>query len=184
MRSSVKRILIAVLSLVVLAFVVTAVIFFIPRDDTSFSFECFRAKAAVSGFLKDLENERYDDAFDAVYCFSAENSSPVESTDACRNAWTGRVVALRTGTDATYLSDFSDLKVRKVNGEMQISVLLSVQRQGYNDPFYSNGSVITVVYDGEWKIASVSAESVELQTPFEQAVSGRLTESERAQGAA
>lgn len=177
MRNPFKSILLSVSILLAAVFLITAVVFFIPRDNTSFSFECFQVRAAVSGFLKDLKKERYDDAFDSVYCFSAEDGSAVFS-ESCRDVWTKRVEGLRSGEESTYLSDFSDLRVRKVDGNFQVTVLLFVQRQGYNDPFYSNGNVITVIYEDGWKISSVSGEPVGLQTPFEKAVSGCMTESD------
>lgn len=179
MKPALKKILIAVSWVAVIALVVTAVVFFIPRDNTSFSFECFQVKMAVSDFLKDLENQRYDDAFDSLYCVSAEDGSPVEANEICRKAWTDRVAALRNGSEGTYLLDHSKLTVRKTDGVFQVSVILSVQRQGYNDPFYANGNLITVVYDDGWKISSVSAEPSALQTPFEKTVSGAMTADER-----
>lgn len=180
MKKSVQSVLIPLAALIGLALTVTAVVFFIPRDNTSFSLECFRLRSAVSGFLKDVENERYDDAFETVYCTSAEDGRVLEATDACREAWTERVSALRNGTDGTYLKDFSDLSVRKENGEFIVTVTLSVIRQGYNDPFYADGSTFTVVYQDGWKISSLSGYETELQTDLEKALSGRFTSDELA----
>ncbi|MBQ4322750.1 MAG: hypothetical protein IJC19_02285, partial [Clostridia bacterium] len=51
-----------------LALVVTAVIFFIPRDNTSFSYECWQLRFAVSDFLDDIIDENYNSAAQSV-CF-------------------------------------------------------------------------------------------------------------------
>lgn len=177
MNPSVKRILTGAAALLLFGFIVLAVVFFIPRDNTSFSFECFRLRMTVSGFLKDLEKERYEDAFRSVYCFG-EDGAPIASDETVEKLWVDRVSQLRNSTSNTYLADFSDLTVRKVDGQMQVSVLLTVQRQGAKDPFYSEGSVITVVYDDGWKIQSLSSQPAELQTPFEKAVSGLVCEGE------
>ncbi len=166
--------------LTVLLLTVT-VIFFIPRDNTSFSFECFRLRLALSDFLKDVEKDWLDDAFDRVYCVSAEDGTPIPNSDACRKAWIDRVSSLRE-TDNTYLKDHSDLSVRKENGRFTVSVTLSVIRQGYNDPFYATGSVLTAVYDDGWKILSLSAYDPSLQTDLENALSGRFTAAERSEG--
>ncbi len=170
MKLSLKPILIAVAALVAVVLAVVAVIFFIPRDDTSFSFECFRLRAQVADFLRDVENERYDDAFSRIACRDA-GGRPVESSAELQKIWTDRVSALRTG-DNTYLNDHSSLKVRKENGEFTVTVTLSVLRQGYNDPFYSKGTTLTVVDEDGWKIVSVSEYEPALQTPLEKALSG------------
>ncbi len=166
--------------LLALVFLVTAVIFFIPRDNTSFSFECFRLRLAVSDFLKDVEKGRFDDAFERVYCTSAEDGIQIEGNEKCRQTWIGRVYALRR-EDNTYLNGYSNLKVRKSEGEFTVTVTLSVLRQGYNDPFYSNGNVISVVYDDGWKIASVSQYDPSLQTDLEKALCGSFTSEERSE---
>ncbi len=181
MKRFLKPILICIGGLLVLALLVTAVIFFIPRDNTSFSFECFRLRSAVSGFLKDVEKERYDDAFDRVYCVESVGATPIEDPAACRGAWIGRVADLRD-SDNTYLVDHSDLKVRKQNGEFTVTVTLSVTRQGYNDPFYANGNVITAVWDDGWKIVSLSAYETALQTDLEKALSGFFVPVEPGEG--
>lgn len=170
MNLSLKPILIAVAALLAVILAVVAVIFFIPRDNTSFSFECFRLRAEVADFLKDVEKGRYDDAFDRIACRDA-GGRPVESTDELRKAWTDRVAALKDG-DNTYLKDHSALKVRKENGEFTVTVTLSAMRQGYNDPFYAKGTTLTVVNEDGWKIVSVSEYEPALQTPLEQALSG------------
>lgn len=177
MNPSVKRIFIGVGALLVLGLIVLSVVFFIPRDNTSFSFECFRLRMTVSGFLKDLEQERYEDAFRSVYCIG-EDGAPVSSDETVEKIWVDRVSALRNSASNTYLADFSHLTVRKVDGVMQVSVLLTVQRQGAKDPFYSDGSVIIVVYDDGWKIQSLSSQPADLQTPFEKAVSGLVYDEE------
>lgn len=159
------------------------VIFFIPRDNTSFSLECFRLRLALSDFFKDVEKERLDDAFDRVYCVSAEDGSLIPVSVACRKAWIDRVSSLRKN-DNTYLKDYSDLSVRKENGQFIVSVTLSVIRQGYNDPFYAQGNDISVVYDDGWKIVSLSSYDPSLQTDLEKALSGRFTSSERSEGEA
>lgn len=180
MKKSLRPILISFGVLVVLVLTVTAVIFFIPRDNTSFSFECFRLRLAVSDFLKDVENQRFDDAFDMVYCTSSEDGSPINDKERCRQVWIDRVSALRT-KDNTYLNGYSDLSVRKINGEFTVTVTLSVLRQGYNDPFYAEGSVISVVYDDGWKISSLSEYDLSLQTDLEKALCGSFTSAELAE---
>jgi hypothetical protein len=158
-------------------FLTVTVIFFIPRDNTSFSFECFRLRLSVSDFLKDVEKGRLNDAFDRVYCVSATDNAPISDSTPYRDAWTSRVASLRKD-DNTYLKDFSELTVRKENGQFTVSVTLSVIRQGYNDPFYADGSVLTVVYDDGWKILSLSAYDPSLQTDLERALSGLFTAEE------
>lgn len=171
--------LVGAASAVLLAALVLLIVFFIPRDNTSFSFECFRVKMAVAGFLKDVEKERYADAFDGLYCVSAQSGDALGESESLRNLWVKRLSDLRNGQDATYLDGFSSLKVKKVNGEFRVTVVLKVVRQGYNDPFYANGSEITVVSDdGVWKVLSVSSEDVSLQTPFEKKISGYFSADE------
>lgn len=170
MKLSLKPILIAVAALLVIVLAVTAVIFFIPRDNTSFSFECFRLRAEVADFLKDVEKERYDDAFARIACRDA-GGRPVEASGDLQKIWVDRVSALRTA-DNTYLKDHSSLKVRKENGEFTVTVTLTVLRQGYNDPFYAKGTTLTVVNEDGWKIVSVSEYEPALQTPLEKALSG------------
>ena len=179
MKKNLKLILIAVSSTLAVIFAVTAVVFFIPRDNTSFSFECFRLRWAVSGFLKDVISEDYEDAFDRVYC-TAEDGFPADSGEDLRKIWVSRVSSLRSGTDNTYIEDYSGLKVRKENGTFTVTVTLKVIRQGMNDPFYAKGSVLTVVYDDGWKISSVSEYTPDLQTPLEKALSGRFSAEESA----
>ena len=176
MKQSLKSMLLPVGVLLTSALLVTAVIFFIPRDNTSFSWECFRLRLAVSDFLKDVEKERYEDAFTRVYCTDADASS-LESSEELGTLWVQRVESLRKDAN-TYLKDHSKLKVRKENGTFTVTVVLSVVRQGYNDPFYAKGNVFSVVYDGGWKIASVSDYETSLQTDLEKALSGRFSEFE------
>ncbi len=180
MKRSLKPILIFVGTLFVLALIVAAVIFFIPRDNTSFSFECFRLRLVVSDFLKDVKCQRLDDAFDRIYCTSPEDGTPIEGNENCRQVWIDRVSALRI-EDNTYLENYSDLKVRKSNGEFVVTVKLSVLRQGYNDLFYANENVLRVVYDKGWKIASLSEYDLSLQTDLEKALSGSFTPEELAE---
>ena len=172
-----KPLLTSVGGVLILSLIVTAVLFFIPRDNTSFSFECFRLRLAVSDFLKDLEKQRYDDAFDRIYALTEDGTS-LESSEDLKEIWVNRVSELEKSNN-TYLEGFSDLKVVKRNGEFTVTVTLSVIREGYNDPFYSNGNEISVIYEDGWKISSVSKEKVELQTPFEKALSGRFSSDER-----
>lgn len=176
MKQSLKPVLLLVGVLLVTALLVTAVIFFIPRDNTSFSWECFRLRLAVSGFLKDVEKERYEDAFARVYPTDADGSF-AEYSETLQSAWIQRVESLRKDSN-TYLKDHSQLKVRKENGAFTVTVVLSVMRQGYNDPFYAQGNVISVVYDDGWKIASVSDYEITLQTDLEKALSGRFSSAE------
>ena len=176
MKRFLKPLLISVGGALILALIVTSVIFFIPRDNTSFSFECYRLRLAVSGFLKDLEKQRYDEAFDRIYPIS-EDGTPLECSERLKEIWVERVSELETSTN-TYLKDFSNLKVVKRNGEFIVTVTLSVIREGYNDPFYAGGSELSVIYDDGWKISSVTKEKEELQTPFEKALSGRFVSEE------
>ncbi len=179
MKKSVKIPLISGVALVAVALIVTAVIFFIPRDNTSFSWECFQLRMAVSGFLNDVEKERYDDAFSAIWCFAEEDGAHLPSAEGLQKAWTKRVSDLKTGTAGTYLADHSKLKVWKEEGEFYVSVQFSVTRQGYNDPFYANGSPILVEQeDGRWKIVSVSSYGMDLQTDLEKALSGAFSAQE------
>ena len=179
MKKSLKTILIGIAACLAVGLLIAVTVFFIPRDNTSFSFECFRLRCAASDFLKDVKQQRYDEAFDRIYCVSAEDDSPLTSGESFRDVWTQRVSALRE-KDNTYLNGFSDLSVRKEDGSFTFTVTLSVTRQGYNDPFYANGSVITAVYDGGWKFVSVSEYDPSLQTALEKALSGRFTFDERA----
>ncbi len=179
MKKSVKFSLLIPAAVLALALIVTAVIFFIPRDNTSFSWECFQLRMQVSGFLKDVKKERYEDAFDAVWCFSEENGDHLPSDETLKALWVNRVSGLKTGKDATYLDGYSKLKVRKENGDFYVSVVLSVTRQGYNDPFYANGSPILVeLEEGKWKIVSVSSYGTDLQTNLEKALSGAFSAQE------
>lgn len=157
-------------ALLTVALLVTGVVFFIPRDNTSFSSECFSVRMAVSGFLKDIAAERYDRAFESLYCTDADGN-PVDSSSALRQAWIERISDLKK-EDNTYLLRYSDLSVRKQDGKMIVTVKLSVLRDGYADAFYNHGNVITVVYSDGWRISSVSDEIPSLQTEFERAVSG------------
>ena len=172
MKKTLRSVLLPVGVLLVAVLLGTAVIFFIPRDNTSFSWECFRLRLAVSDFLKDVEKERFEDAFARVYC-TDENGSALESSEVLQSAWKDRVSVLRKEGN-TYLKDHSKLKVRKENGGFTVTVVLSVVRQGYNDPFYSQGNVVSVIYDGGWKIASLSDYEISLQTDLEKALSGRF----------
>lgn len=164
--------MIGVAALLTVSLIVTGVVFFIPRDNTSFSSECFSVRMAVSGFLKDIAAERYDRAFEALYCTDADGS-PVEPSTALRQAWIERVSEQKKENN-TYLLRYSDLSVRKQDGKMIVTVKLSVLRDGYADAFYNNGNVLTVVYSDGWKIASVSDEIPSLQTELERAISGRF----------
>ena len=177
MKKALKPILISVCLAIAAALAVTAVIFFIPRDNTSFSWECFRLRLAVSGFLKDVEGERYGDAVDSLYCTSLEDGLPTEADDACRKAWVERVSALKKAN--TYLEDFSKLKVRKENGEFTVTVTLKVLRDGVNDPFYAKGTTVSVVEKDGWKISGISEYSYDLQTDLERALSGAFSAEER-----
>ncbi len=175
MKRFLKPILFGAAGLLIVGILVTAVVFFLPRDNTSFSYECFRLRYAVSDFLKDVKSQRLEDAFDRVYPQS-ESGACLEKTEELRNLWVGRVSDLKQ-KENTYLADFSDLKVTKKNGEFTVTVTLSVIRQGYNDPFYATGNVILVVdKNGTWNVAGISGEDVSLQTPFEQALSGVFAE--------
>ncbi len=173
MNRRLKPIFALVGAVLVVGLIVTGVLFFIPRDNTSFSYECFRLRWAVSDFLKDVEKQRLDDAFDRVFLYS--EAGAVEKTDALRTAWTDRISDLKKN-DNTYLNGFSRLKVAKKNGEFTVTVTLSVTRQGYNDPFYANGSEILVTeQDGAWYIREITGEDLALQTSLEKALSGRIS---------
>lgn len=167
MKRFLKPILLGVGGLLLIGLIAAIVVFFVPRDNATFSFECFRLRYEVSAFLKDVKADRWGDAFDRIDADSSED---------LRAVWTARVSELKN-KENTYLSDFSDLKVVKKDGEFIVTVTLSVVRQGYNDPFYANGSVITVVNDnGTWKISSVSEYEFSMQTPLEQALSSVFAE--------
>ncbi|MBQ1273118.1 MAG: hypothetical protein IIY12_06460 [Clostridia bacterium] len=167
MKRFLKPILFGVAGGLLVGLIAATVVFFVPRDNATFSFECFRLRFAVSDFLKDVKADRLDDAFDRIDADSSED---------LRAVWTARVSELKN-KENTYLSDFSDLKVVKKDGEFIVTVTLSVVRQGYNDPFYANGSVITVTDEsGSWKISSISEYEYAMQTPFEQALSGVFAE--------
>ncbi len=183
MNRVVKGILFSVALLLLVALIGGTVVFFIPRDNTSFSFECFRVRLAVSGFLKDLEKGRYDKAVDFVYFVSSEDGSAVASDETVRSAWVERVSSLKQGTANTYLDGYENLSVRKENGKILVTVFLSVQRQGTKDPFYNDGNSVSVIYQDGWKISSVSDYSFALQTDFERAVSGVVTALERGEQA-
>ncbi len=183
MNKTVKLLILGIAAVLAVALIVTAVIFFIPRDNTSFSWECFSLKMKVSGFLKDVQKERYDDAFDMISCYTDEEGASL-SPEVCRALWVKRVSDLKTGPEGTYLDGYSKLKVVKENGRFHVSVVLSVTRQGYNDPFYAKGSpVVLTESDGQWKIVSVSSYGEDLQTNLEKALSGAFT-AEELQGAA
>ncbi len=176
MKQSLKPVIFLAGILLAVTLLVTAVIFFIPRDNTSFSWECFRLRLAVSDFLKDVEKEHYEDAFARVYRTDADGSF-AEYSETLQKAWIQRVESLRKGSN-TYLKDHSKLKVRKENGVFTVTVVLSVMRQGYNDPFYARGNTLSVVYDDGWKISAVSDYEIALQTDLEKALSGRFSSAE------
>ena len=168
--------------LLVIAFVATAVVFFIPRDNTSFSYECYRLKSAVSDFLDDLMDEDYASAARSVSFYSAENKAPLESTEALRSIWAKRMKALRDGVRNIYLSDYNDLSVRKENGVFTVTVLLNVQLQGQADTFSKDPYTLTVAEteDG-WKISDITEQTV--LTDFEKAISGAIFAAETEGGA-
>ncbi|MBO5222610.1 MAG: hypothetical protein J6C26_09890 [Clostridia bacterium] len=164
-----------------LALVVTAVIFFIPRDNTSFSYECWQLRFAVSDFLDDIIDENYNSAAQSVCFVSAEDGRELKSNDIHRGIWCRRMEALRKGVRNNYLEDYNELSVRKENGVFVVTVLLTVQYQGQPDTFYDDPHVLTVVeVDGEWKIASISEEAI--QTDFEKAISGVISAAELERG--
>ena len=176
-----KRLLLLGGGILLLAFLVTAVIFFIPRDNTSFSYECWKLRWSVSSFLDDVADGDFADASESVYFLSEEGSPLVFSEDLCK-IWAKRMADLRTGVRNNYLTDFSDLSVRKENGVMTVTVLLHIDLQGMEDKFYDGlPHTLTVVEteDG-WKVSGITDE--EVKTDFEKAISGVITASERGGG--
>jgi len=164
-------------SLLILVFLITAVVFFIPRDNTSFSYECWKLRFRVASFFGDVIDGDFSDAAEDVYFVSAEDGGVLAADDAVRTAWVSRMEALRTGIQNNFLADYSDLTVRKENGKMIVTVLLSVERQGYPDKFYRGHHTLSVVEteDG-WKIAGITEEPI--KTDFEKAISGVISASE------
>lgn len=176
-----KRLLALGGGLLALAFLVTVVIFFIPRDNTSFSFECWKLRWSVSSFLDDVADGDFEDAAESVY-FLSEEGNPLDSTEDLRKVWAKRLSDLRSGVRNNYLTDFSDLSVRKENGVMTVTVLLHIDLQGMEDKFYDGlPHTLTVVEteDG-WKISGITDEKV--KTDFEKAISGVISASERGGG--
>lgn len=169
-------------ALVVLAVVITGIVFFVPRDNTSFSYECFRLRLAVSGFLGNLIDGDHASAAEAVQFRAAESGEVLESTEALRSLWARRVEDLRKGVRNHHLADYSELSVRKEQGAMIVTVLLDVQLQGQADTFSKDPYTLTVVEteDG-WKIATLTENSV--LTDFERAVSGLISAEELEGGA-
>ena len=164
-----------------LALLVTGIVFFIPRDNTSFSYECFRLRFAVSGFLGDVIDGDFSEAAQSVYFVSAEDGTPIPTTDALCAAWAKRMTALKDGIRNIYLADYTDLIVRKENGVLSATVTLDVMLQGQTDTFSKAPYTLTVVETEEgWKIAALTEQ--ELLTDFEKAISGVISAEELAGG--
>ena len=178
MKSVKKRYVLIPLAVLVLAFAVTATVFFIPRDNTSFSYECWQLRSAVSDFLDHVCDGAYDKAAKSVFFVSESDATPLASSETLREQWAARMNDLATWASNTYLESYSDLSVRKEQGEMVVTVLLQIRRQGAPETFYQGipHRLIVVRSDGVWKIQGISEEK--LQTDFEKCISGRITPAE------
>lgn len=170
-----KRYVLIPLAVLFVAFAATATVFFIPRDNTSFSFECWQLRSTLSAFFDDLCDGNYADAAEKVYFVSEKDGTPLKSDSALRALWAKRMQDLGSGVSNTHLKSYEDLSVRKENGKMIATVSLQVMRQGFEDTFYQNAPhrISVIVSEGTWKIAGIS--DAELQTDFESCISGRIS---------
>lgn len=172
-----KRYILIPLAVLAVAFAVTATVFLIPRDNTSFSYECWQLRGTLSDFLDHLCEKDFAAAAETVCFISEEDGSVLQSDSALRALWAKRMQDLGSGVSNTYLKSYEDLSVRKENGEMIVTVSLQVMRQGFPDTFYQNAPhrIFVVCTDGAWKFVGIS--DAELQTDFEKCISGRISSS-------
>lgn len=173
-----KKILVRCLIGAGVVVLLAALLFFIPRKNAWFSLDCFRARAAVSSYLKDIKAENFVEASKSVY-FTSEDGTPLPSDDANRQAWISRITELRRGISQNYLLDYSKLSVVKVKGEMKVKVVLDITAQGGVDKVSDAEAVFFLVKDGgDWKISSVSEYEYKKKSQYERALSGILPSEE------
>lgn len=145
-------------------------VFFLPRANATFSYECFTAERTVEKFLDALIDCDYAKAVRYVG-FTDENGEKL-SDDDLSSVWMDRVRDQQEGAAETFLISYEDPIVEKIDGEMTVTVFLTVRRAGGSDGFYANGNSFTLIRDGGWRITSVSSEEYGLQTSYEKALSG------------
>lgn len=169
-----KKILIGCLACAGAVILLAALLFFIPRRNARFSWDCFRARAAVSSYLKNVKAGNFAEAAELV-SFTSVDGRELPSDEENRQRWISRIQDLRQGIKQNYLLDYSDLSVVKVDGEMQVSVTLNVSIQGGGDKLSSGTtSVFIKKVDGDWRIVSVSEYEYEKKSQYERALSGIL----------
>lgn len=167
-----KNIVPITITILVVLLVVSLILILIPKDNSSISYETFRAKTEIGTFFNAVINEKYEKAVKHVSYFEAESESYIEKTEDLDTMWVERIQALSNKNIS--LLEVRNLKVKTVDGAVVAHAKLVINDVGATVEIESDIELYvnenTSIFEIKYLIKDVTNEEIRLE--IEDALSG------------
>jgi len=156
----------------VLILITALILILCPKQNSTISYEVFKARADINSYFKAIINEDYSKAVQYVSFFKLDESTVLESSNELDNYWIERISTL-ADKDIQVIG-IDSLDVKTVDGVIHAQISLTINDVGYSDKVTYNLK-LTIdenanIFDIKYKIKDVTEE--ELRIEIEDALSG------------
>ena len=158
--------------LILIFLIIGAILILCPKQNSSISYEVFKARADISNYFNSIAKENYTEAVKYVSFFDSTTNETIEPSTDIKTEWIDRISTLAKKN--INVASIEVLDVKTVNGIVVAKITLSVNDVGYTD-------IITLsleldvcgnagLFDIKYKVKDVTDEEFRLE--IEDALSG------------